>query len=322
MDYLNNLNKSTNWMTKLSRNLDFSSPLSNILNSQQNTLNKLSGLNMLNVIERSLYNQSSFPNQKFKSIQEITNPLNFQSKFNIPKSTINAISSINIHHNQFFESIKMMTDTLKTNSPIITQISSLNFALNQISKQIASISTIQTNWSLINDYDDVTEKAIKFAETLESSTDEEQKRQFQILLNLVSTFIKKHKALGVYSLLLIDIILRITNTHQYLDFIQDKPELATEKGVTQMKMKQDSTNYFIQQVSKQLKEIKEFRITNTRCNVKLKPKKKSTILTKLPVDFEVIILQINHKWVYVSYFDPIDNLPQTGWIMKKYLDKP
>jgi len=49
---------------------------------------------------------------------------------------------------------------------------------------------------------------------------------------------------------------------------------------------------------------------------------KSLVIEKLPADFEVIILQINHKWVYVSYLNPKDNLPETGWILKKYVDKP
>jgi len=53
-----------------------------------------------------------------------------------------------------------------------------------------------------------------------------------------------------------------------------------------------------------------------------KPRLKSLVIEKLPIDFEVTVLQFNHKWIYVSYFSPKDNLPQTGWIMKKYLDKP
>ena len=41
----------------------------------------------------------------------------------------------------------------------------------------------------------------------------------------------------------------------------------------------------------------------------------------LPKDFDVIVLQINHKWAFVSFIDPKDNLTQTGWVMKKYIDK-
>ena len=34
------------------------------------------------------------------------------------------------------------------------------------------------------------------------------------------------------------------------------------------------------------------------------------------------MLQVSHKWVYISYTNPKDNLLETGWIFKKYLNKP
>ena len=52
------------------------------------------------------------------------------------------------------------------------------------------------------------------------------------------------------------------------------------------------------------------------------PRFSNCIIEGLTIDNEVHVLQVNHKWIYVSYFNPSDNLPQTGWIMKKYLDKP
>ena len=116
--------------------------------------------------------------------------------------------------------------------------------------------------------------------------------------------------------------MRFAGIHQYMDFLQEKPELATKEEVKQIGIKQDSTIFFIQQITEQLKQAKEFRITNRPCVVKLKPKLKTITLTKLPVSFDVVVIQIHHKWVYVSYFDPKDNLPQTGWIRKKYLNKP
>lgn len=53
----------------------------------------------------------------------------------------------------------------------------------------------------------------------------------------------------------------------------------------------------------------------------LKPKSKTDLLNILPKGFDVIILQINHKWAFVSYINPKDNLMEKGWIMKKYLDR-
>lgn len=63
------------------------------------------------------------------------------------------------------------------------------------------------------------------------------------------------------------------------------------------------------------------RITNRTCKVMLKPKSKTLVLETLPIDFDVIVLQVNHECIYVSYTNPKDNFPQTGWVMKKYLSK-
>ena len=94
-----------------------------------------------------------------------------------------------------------------------------------------------------------------------------------------------------------------------------KPEYATKLEVETF-IKEQFGIY-----ERKLKENKEFRITGRVCKVMSKPRLKSFVIEKLPVDLEVTILQVNHKWVYVSYFSPSDNLPQTGWIMKKYLNK-
>lgn len=260
-----------------------------------------------------------FENPTLSAIQAMTKGLNLQAKFAIPQTTLDAITSINRQHEQLFGGLRAITEALKIQSPAIAQINNLNFALSGISGQIASIAAQQRNWSIIDDFEEVTEQAIEFSESLTEEITEEQKRQFQILLKLVTTFVKKY---GVQGLLIIDIILRFAGFHQYYDFLQQKPELPTKLEVNQIAIKQDSIIQFIGAVNEQLKIAKEYRTTNRECDVKLKPKTKTLTVSKLPKDFELVVLQVNHKWVLVSYFDPKDNLPQTGWILKKYLDKP
>lgn len=224
--------------------------------------------------------------------------------------------------NSFFGSLRAITESIKLQSTAITQINNLSTALGGISGQLAAIAAQQKNWTILNDFDNVTGQAIEFTETLDSSSEEEQQRQFQILLSLVLTFYHKHKTLGLAGLRVIEIFLLIAGLHQYYDFVQTKPELATKEDVHQIANGQDSISDFILIVNEQLKEIKEYRTTNRICKVKLKPKAKTLTLTELPINFDVIIIQIHHKWVYISFFDPKDNLPQTGWIMKKHLSIP
>jgi hypothetical protein len=312
--------KSVQWQQSIQKSLGLSSQLSEMFKAQESIAKNLSGLSMATELAKSMQkHHRMFENPTLSAIEAVTKSLSLQAKFSIPQTTLDAISSINRQHEQLFGGIRAMTEALEIQSPAIAQINNLNFALSGISGQIAAIAAQQRNWSIIDDFEEVTEQAIEFSESLTEEVTEEQKRQFQILLTLVSTFVKKY---GVQGLLIIDIILRFAGLHQYYDFLQQKPELATKQEVNQIAIKQDSIIQFIGAVNEQLKIAKEYRITNRECEVKLKPKTKTLIVSKLPKDFELVVLQINHKWVLVSYFDPKDNLPQTGWIMKKYLDKP
>ena len=166
-------------------------------------------------------------------MEAITNSMSWQKNL-IPQTTLDAISSISRQHEQLFESVRAITDVLKFQSPIITQINNLNFALNGISGQLATIAVQQNDWSLIDDFESITEQTLDFTESITEEISDEQKRQFQVLLTLVATFLNKHKALGIYSLLIIDIFLRFAGVHQYYDFVKDKPELATKEEISQL----------------------------------------------------------------------------------------
>ena len=294
---------------------------SGLLKAQEQITRSFSGINMMSEIAKSL-KQHTMPQPTFSAIEAISKSMSWQTKFAIPQTTLDAITSINRQHEQLFGSLRSITESVRFQSPAIAQINNLNFALSGISGQMVAIAVQQKNWTILNDFENVTEQALEFTETLSEELDDEQKRQFQILLSLVLSFLNKHKVLGVSALLIIDIFLRFAGIHQYYDFLQTKPELATKEEINQIGISQDSTIFFIQKITEQLKQAKEYRITNQICKVRLKPKVKTLILAKLPVNFDVVIIQIHHKWVYVSYFDPKDNLPQTGWIMKKYLNKP
>jgi hypothetical protein len=312
--------KSAQWHQSIQKSMGLSSQLSEMFKVKDSIAKNLSGLSMASEIaKRMQIHQKMFENPTLSAIQEMSKSLNLQTKFAIPQSTLDALASINRQHEQLFGGLRAMTEALKVQSPAITQINNLNFALSGISGQIAAIAAQQKNWAIIDDYEEVTEQAIEFSESLTGEITEDQKRQFQILLTLVSAFVKKY---GVQGLLIIDIILRFAGLHQYYDFLQQKPELPTKQEVNQIAIKQDSIIQFIGAVNEQLKNAREYRITNRECEVKLKPKNKTLTVSKLPKDFELVVLQVNHKWVLVSFFDPKDNLPQTGWIMKKYLNKP
>jgi len=312
--------KSAQWHQSIPKSLGLTSQLSELMKAQASITKSLSGVSMITELAKSMQqHHKMFKNPTLSAIEAMTKGLTLQARFAIPQTTLDAISSINRQHEKLFGGIREMTEALKIQSPALAQINNLNFALSGISGQIAAIAAQQRNWTIIDDFEEVTEQAIEFSESLTEKVTEEHQRQFQILLTLVSTYVKKY---GVQGLLIIDIILRFAGLHQYYDFLQQKPELSTKQEVNQIAIKQDSIIQFIGAVNEHLKTAKEYRISNRECEVKLKPKTKTLTVSKLSKDFELVVLRVNHKWVLVSYFDPNDNLPQTGWIMKKYLDKP
>lgn len=312
--------KSAQWHQSIQKPLGLSSQLSEMINIQDKIDKSLSGVSMMTELSKSMQQHHRILEEPtLRAIEAMTKNLRLQTKFAIPQKTLEAIASINQQHEQLFGEIRAKTEALKIQSPAFAQINNLNFALSGISGQIAAIAAQQRNWKIIDDYEEVTEQAIEFSESLTEEVTEQQKRQFQLLLTLVSAFVKKY---GVQCLLIIDIILRFAGLHQYYDFLQQKHELPTNhQEVNQIAIKQDSIIQFIEAVNEQLKNTKEYRTTNRQCEVKLKPKTKTLTVSRLAKDFELVVLQVNHKWVLVSFFDPKDNLPQTGWIMKKYLEK-
>jgi hypothetical protein len=302
MTNINDILKATQATQSIHKSLRVASHISEMLKMQNSISKSFSGLNMITEIAKGLKLQSSlaqpallameaftksasFLPSRFgitqASIDAFSNSMNFPSRFAIPQTTIDAITSINRQHEQIFGSLRAMTDALKIQSPAIAQINNLHFALSGISGQIAAIAAQQKNWTILEDFDDVTEQTIEFTDTLNKELDEEQKRQFHTLLTLVLTFLSKHKHVGVSVLLTVDIFLRFAGIHQYYDFLKQKPTLATKTEVSQISIKQDSILHFINAINEQLKQVKENRKTNRICEVKLKPKSKSIAIVKL-----------------------------------------
>lgn len=296
----------------------------------QNQISKnLSGLSMLSEITKNIKNYTFPTSSNFSEIAKISSSINSKNNFTFPQSSLDAIKSINQNYEQLFSNLKNIAEPIKLQTPDFTKIENLNIALSGISAKMAEFAIKQNNWSILDDFENVTEKALEFTEKIESSTEEEQQRQFAILQTLLTSFYKKHKKLGISASTVVNIFLFIISFHQYYDFLKTKPELATKENVKEITdgqnsilKKQDTISKFIKNINQQLKEAKEYRITNRICKVKLKPKTRTYTLNNLPINFEVIVIQVHHKWVYVSYFDEKDNLPQTGWIMKKYLNRP
>lgn len=319
MTGFDDLFNSLQWNQNFQKSLGLGSQISDLLRTQERITRSFSGISMVNQIAKSLQHQKMLANPTLTAIEALTKSMSFQTKFAIPQTTIEAITSINHRHEQLFTNLRNFTETLTKNQNVFTQINSWQFAINGISGQLASIAANQQKWDLIDDFDKITDEAVSLNERIfnENGITKEGLNELKDFFKRIEIKVDKidadANALFWKFLTLLSIFLAIASeTRNWLP----KPEYATKKEVETI-----IKNQFII-YEKKLKDDKEFRTTNRECKIKSKPRLKSLTIEILPICFEVTILQVNHKWIYVSYFSPNDNLPQTGWIMKKHLDKP
>lgn len=312
--------KSAQWHQSIQKSLGLSSQLSEMMNAQERITKSLSGVSMITELAKSMQqHHRMFENPTLSPIEAMTKGLSLQAKFAIPQTTLDAISSINRQHEQLFGNLRSITEAINKNQAVFNQINSWQFAISGISGQLAAIAASQKKWDLIDDFEEITEEAVSLNERIFDNNGvtkeglNELKAFFQRIEIKVDKIDADANALFWKLLALLSFIIAVMGeARNWLP----KPEYATKQEVETV-IKEQFGIY-----EKKLKEDKEFRITSRICKVMSKPRLKSLVIEKLPIDFEVTVLQVNHKWVYVTYFSPVDNLPQTGWIMKKYLDKP
>lgn len=309
--------KSTDFAQKINSQLSINNSVMQMMHSQDLWQNKLSALTMRDAIFKGIGNRNyQFP-KNFAGIDMLSNSiLNHTKSFKIPDTTLDAIKGISQIQESIFENLKGISSIIESQKPYLAQINSLQFAMSGISGQIAAIAAINNQWNLLEEFEDINEEVSNITNNFTSDlilTEEETKR-FEILIEKIIFFFKSNKKFGKNALLFISVVLHLMTLHQYYEFVTSKPA-TTKEDLIKFERRINQT------IEQKLKEQKEFRTTNRILKVMLKPKSKTLVVCKLPKGFDVIILQINHKWAYVSYTNPEDNLMETGWVMKKYLDK-
>src|SRR5690606_23332856 len=133
--------------------------------AQESITRNLSGLSMATELAKSMQkHHKMFENPTLSAIDAMTKGLSFQSKFAIPQTTLDAISSINRQHEQLFGNLRSITEAINKNQAAFNQINSWQFAISGISGQLAAIAASQKKWDLIDDFEEITEEAVSLNE--------------------------------------------------------------------------------------------------------------------------------------------------------------
>lgn len=309
---INDILKNQNFAQKINNQINPFDSITKILSST----NWTKQTDTLKMTEALLKGVSTY-NNIGASAYEMTKLINAQPKFTIPTTALDLINSIGNQNSRLFEGMNSALEMSKSITTAI-EIPNLQFALSGLSAQLAKIASSQQKWDILEDFDEITEEAVSINDRIieEQGLSNENLEYLNEFLSRIEVKIdnqdKSSSAIFWKVLALISFILAITSEIRNWT---PKPEFATQEEVDKTITKHFSN------FEKKLKEQKEYRITNRKCKVFLKPKSKSKVVVNIEKGFEFVVLNVNHKWIYVSYLNPNDNLPETGWIMKKYTER-
>ena len=310
--------KSTNFAQKINNQLGISNSMIQMIHSQELWQNKLSAMTMSDAIFKSIAHQQNYFTKNIAGLDTLSKTMAIQSKiFQIPQPTLDAIKGISQMQESILGDLKGISSIFESQKNYLAQINSLQFAMNGISGQIAAIAAKHNQWVLLDEFEEINEEVFEITNNFTSdiALTKEESLRFEQLIERINIFYNENKKYGTYIWRFFEIILAIIAIHQYSDFLKPKAEPVTKIDLV------NSETRIKKALELKFKEYKEFRITNRVTKVMLKPRTKTIMVALLPKDFDVIVLQINHKWAFVSFIDPKDNLTQTGWVMKKYIDK-
>lgn len=246
----------------------------------------------------------------------------------VPPTFFSALHSINSNYAKIFQSLDVIAKASPFHSHTSAQVNNLHFAIHGLSGQMAMIAAAQKQWDLFDDLKIFSEQVSSFTDTLENETDwtEEVKKKWSELLTFAKEVYEKNKQFGVKVILVLSAISTVGGIHTYVDFLKAKPVPVTAKDLQLLRQEiKNDVNIEVNRVFEEHERLrdealKENRaVTIRKCNVMLRPKDRSYITATLPKEFELTVIQNQHKWAYVEFYNPDDNLPQTGWVLKKYL---
>jgi hypothetical protein len=231
--------------------------------------------------------------------------------------TLSSLAAIGLQHQKIFDGFNNITKQFQA-SAAITQMGNLQWALQGLSGEVAGIAARSKQWNLIDDFEVISEEAASISDQVKekeflSKNDITEIKEF--LSRIEFKLDRKDKTVLAKIVLIMAFIGFILAVIAEKRAWETKPEAATKQEIEAL-IKDIQANT----VSK-LMGNNEYNSLRQSCAVSLKPKNKSYILTKLPKDYNVIVLNTNHQWLFISYTNPKDGLTETGWILKKYLNK-
>lgn len=300
------------------------------LQAQNNTLFAFMSISKIlvdNNFQNSLLNSAKLSSSlaamsSFTNLIQNNNLTKITETLTLPSTTLSAISKLSIQQESINKNlIASLTGISSLSNRIdeINKIKNLNLAFTSLSTELSKIASINQNWNIIEDFEELTSAAVHISDQiiLDSNSDSDSTIEFKLFLKSVEQFYIKYKDAGIILLFVIDVILRFAGLHQYYDFIKDKSEVAAVSDINEIKKSQSNILQSLEDVRQQINKAEKLSITNKISSIRLKPNIRSKVINELPKEYEILIVKHQPTWLLINYTDPNDGLPQTGWINKK-----
>ncbi|MGE6218937.1 hypothetical protein ACQKCH_03840 [Nubsella zeaxanthinifaciens] len=202
------------------------------------------------------------------------------------------------------------------NGSLATQLGALQHSLAKVDVQALRAASFNADWEAMEEYESITQEV---ADLVEQGITEQQAALEQLWEKVVA-FYHRNKNLGRYTYEALTVIGLIAGLYAFIDDkILDKPAPLTlnQYQADQLAAKQERA-LEREHILQEIRKVIDYRHTKDLTPIKLKPYPKSTVLLMLGASTEVQVLQSKGRWAFVS-FEGKDGLPQTGWVLKKYL---
>lgn len=314
MSSLNEILKTMRWAKDLKSSFGITSSVPEIPKTQD-ILNN--GLSTTNNLVKIINQQNQFYNPTIENIFGNS----FPHKNSFPTNTITSITAIdkNIRKLIGLDNIFQLSNNslFLNNTYKLVQNSNLNYALKNSFLQLIKEASFKERWGLIEEVEDITDEVVSVSEKFidNKGITREDFEGIKTSLNVITEKLNKsntdtNSLFWKYILPILAFLLGIIGEARNW---MPKPEYATKQELEELYDEQKS--FF----EKKLNEINQHRTTKRESKVLKRPKRKSFVVTVLPIGYDLSVILNRHKWAFVTYNK--DNSLKSGWVLKKYLKK-
>ena len=272
---------------------------------------------------KALENSSSFiamqameTSSSFKAMQEIMNSssflarqaLEYSSSFRAMQTIENSLSYKTMQAMVNSSSFKSMHDMLNSSAFLARQAlvnSSAMLALTDLTKRMSSLNA--GNLSLGEAYNEVVRRH-EYASFIGSAD------PFDIVADEVEEQVKLTSAgplsaefyVNLIVALLLFYLSQISSTHSEERIISRLESLKTlvSQQISELRDSEDTYTFYVVERS---------------VNLRIRPNTKSKVLAPLFPNAKVQLIGKASKWVKIQYFDHLEGIYRSGWVLKKYL---